>query len=326
MAMTVVPQGGALVATGTTTGAVVPIAMTPFSQGRRSHLQAPIMLLTGHGGEVYSLKFHREGKVIASSSFDKAIFLWNVYGDCENYYILKGHTSAVLEVHWTKNNNLVSCSADKTVQVFDAISGQRVKKFIGHTSFVNSCCPSRSQAEVSVSGSDDTTAKVWDARVKSAVQSLPHRFAVTSVAFGEEHHQVFTGCLDNEIRMWDLRALDSRGEVCLALKGHEDTVTGIAVSPDGSYVLSNSMDNTVRGVQHNFEKNLLRCSWSPDGQRIAAGSADRFVWIWDTTTRNALYKLPGHVGSVNDVQFHPLEPIIGSCSSDKNIYLGEVKI
>ncbi len=40
----------------------------------------------------------------------------------------------------------------------------------------------------------------------------------------------------------------------------------------------------------------------------------RFVHIWDTTTRRILYKLPGHAGSVNEVAFHPEEPI------GKNMY------
>lgn len=56
-------------------------------------------------------------------------------------------------------------------------------------------------------------------------------------------------------------------------------------------------------------QNLLRCSWSPDGSKVAAGSADRFVHVWDTTSRRLLYKLPGHNGSVNEIQFHPKEPI-----------------
>ena len=58
-----------------------------------------------------------------------------------------------------------------------------------------------------------------------------------------------------------------------------------------------------------FLQNLLHCAWSPDGAMVAAGSADRFVYIWDTTSRRIMYKLPGHLGSVNDVDFHKLEPI-----------------
>ena len=42
---------------------------------------------------------------------------------------------------------------------------------------------------------------------------------------------------------------------------------------------------------------------------MASGSGDRFVYVWDTTSRRVLYKLPGHAGSVNEVDFHPTEPI-----------------
>jgi len=35
----------------------------------------------------------------------------------------------------------------------------------------------------------------------------------------------------------------------------------------------------------------------------------RFVYVWDTVTQRILYKLPGHLGSINDVDFHPNEPI-----------------
>ena len=35
----------------------------------------------------------------------------------------------------------------------------------------------------------------------------------------------------------------------------------------------------------------------------------RFVYVWDAVTQRLEYKLPGHLGSVNDVHFHPNEPI-----------------
>ena len=60
---------------------------------RTSRLQAPIMLLTGHAGEVSTMKFSPGGEIVASGSFDKHIFLWNTYGDCENFMMLKGKRS-----------------------------------------------------------------------------------------------------------------------------------------------------------------------------------------------------------------------------------------
>lgn len=58
---------------------------------------------------------------------------------------------------------------------------------------------------------------------------------------------------------------------------------------------------------------------------MTAGSADRFVYVWEIPTNKLLYKLPGHKGTVNETDFHPIEPILGSCSNDGNIYLGETK-
>ncbi|KAK5841285.1 hypothetical protein PVK06_010194 [Gossypium arboreum] len=81
----------------------------------------------------------------------------------------------------------------------------------------------------------------------------------------------------------------------------------------------NRCEQILEGHQHNFEKNLLKCGWSPDGSKVTAGSSDRMVYIWDTTSRRILFKLPGHTGSVNETIFHPNEPIVGSCSSDKQI-------
>lgn len=81
------------------------------------------------------------------------------------------------------------------------------------------------------------------------------------------------------------------------------------------------------GIQHGIDRNLLRCSWSPDGTKISAGSSDSptHVYIWDVFSRRILYKLPGHKSTVNEVVFHPSEPIIASASSDKTIYLGEIE-
>jgi len=306
---------------------------------RTSKLQSPIMLLSGHGGEIFCSRFHPGGQTIASAGFDRMIYLWNVYGDCENFAALKGHSGSILDMHYTSNGDyLVTCSSDKTIALWDYETGAKVKKFKGHNSFVNSCCPARRGPELVVSGSDDCTVKLWDSRKKTAIQTFQNTYPVTAVCFNDNSSQIMSGGIDNIIKVWDLR----KNDVMFKMSGHTDTPTGFRLSPDGSFLLTNAMDNTVRiwdirafapaerclklftGVHHNFEKNLLKCAWSPDGRYISAASADRFVYVWDTVTRKLLYKLPGHNGSVNDVDFHPSEPILLSGSSDKSMYLGEL--
>jgi len=306
---------------------------------RTSNLLAPIMLLEGHQGEIFSCEFHPEGKHLVSTGFDRQIYIWNVYGECENISVLSGHTGSIQEVHFSPDGaSLYTCSTDKNLSIWDVQTSQRVRKLKGHNGFVNSCQGSRRGVQMLVSGSDDNSIKIWDSRKRYAVATYDNTYQVTAVSFNDTTECLITGGIDNDIKVWDMR----KNEVLYRLRGHIDTVSGIALSPDGSYLLSNSMDNTLRiwdirayapaercvkiftGHQHNFEKNLLRCAWSPDGSKITAGSSDRFVYIWDTTSRRVLYKLPGHNGSVNDVDFHPKEPVILSGSSDKSLYLGEV--
>ncbi|RWS29232.1 U5 small nuclear ribonucleoprotein 40 kDa protein-like protein [Leptotrombidium deliense] len=335
-ALVAVPQKKSLIATP---DAKKSILETP-GPARTSSLSSPIMLLTGHQGEVYCAKFHPNGNTLASAGHDRLIYFWNTYGECENYSVVSGHKGSVLDLHFSVDGeSLFTTSTDKTVVMWDSQTGARIKKFKGHNGIVNSCHTSRRGPNLVCSGGDDCHIKIWDTRKKGVIHSFKEKYPVLAVTFNENSDQVVIGGIENLVKVYDLR----KNEILYTMMGHYDSVTGLSLSPDGSFVLSNAMDNslciwdirpfasqercvkTLQGHQHNFEKNLLRCSWSPDGTKVCAGSADRFVYIWDTHYRRILYKLPGHLGSVNEVVFHPREPIILSCSSDKQIYLGEIE-
>uniref|UniRef100_A0A0M3HJF2 WD_REPEATS_REGION domain-containing protein n=1 Tax=Ascaris lumbricoides TaxID=6252 RepID=A0A0M3HJF2_ASCLU len=82
--------------------------------------------------------------------------LWNVYGECENFSVLKGHIGAVMDVHFsTDSGYLFSASTDKTVRVWDMETGACVRKFKSHKDIVNSCHPARRGPQLVCSGSDD---------------------------------------------------------------------------------------------------------------------------------------------------------------------------
>eukprot|EP00879_Flechtneria_rotunda_P012538 GHRR01013091.1.p1 GENE.GHRR01013091.1~~GHRR01013091.1.p1 ORF type:complete len:308 (+),score=57.93 GHRR01013091.1:211-1134(+) len=210
---------------------------------RTSNLLAPTMQLVGHGGDVLSMRFSPDGASIASGSFDRTILLWRTYDECENYMMLRGHKNAVLEVHWfTSADHILSCSADKSVRCWDVEAGMQVKRLTEHIGIVNSCCPLQRGPPLFVSGSDDSKVKVWDMRSKRSVQTLDATVPVCAVAFSAAGDQVYSGGLDNDISVWELR----KGTASLRMRGHSNTITGLRVSPDGNHLLSNSMDNTLR--------------------------------------------------------------------------------
>lgn len=67
------------------------------------------------------------------------VVLWSVYGECENLSVLSGHTGAVMELHFSSDgSHIYTASTDHTLGLWDIATGQRIKKFKGHTTFVNS--------------------------------------------------------------------------------------------------------------------------------------------------------------------------------------------
>ncbi|CAK9301047.1 unnamed protein product [Gordionus sp. m RMFG-2023] len=319
------------------------ILKPPEKSKHKSDLSSPIILYTGHESEIYSIKFSSDGTYFASGGFERQIFLWNTFDNHDNFAVIPGHLGAILDINFNTDGDLVSCSSDKFVCLWDMHSGTRIRKFRGHTSHVNSCACNRRGPQMICSGSDDSTVKLWDSRRKNELSSFQNTYQILAVEFSDNSEYIFSAGIDNVIKVWDIR----KNKELYTMFGHTDSITGLRLSPDGNFLLTNSMDNTVRiwdvrpyapsdrcckvlfGHQHNYEKNLLRCDWSKPSasnrhQRVTAGSSDRFLYVWDTMSGKIIYKLPGHTGSVNETTFHPNQDIIASCSSDKKIFLGEI--
>ena len=112
-----------------------------------------------------------------------AAVLWNVYGECDNWAVMKGHSGAIMELQfspddkyvrqspsrWTMTSPFISaicfsalytCSTDKSVCKWDLEVCERVKKLKGHQAYVNSVHCARRGPQLLCSGSDDGTIKV----------------------------------------------------------------------------------------------------------------------------------------------------------------------
>ncbi|KAJ5101029.1 hypothetical protein N7456_007081 [Penicillium angulare] len=60
-------------------------------------------------------------------------------------------------------------------------------------------------------------------------------------------------------------------------------------------------------------------AWSPDRSRLASGSADKTVRIWDPATGQSVYTLEGHSRSVNSIAWSPDGSRLASGSADKTV-------
>ena len=107
-----------------------------------------------------------------------------------------------------------------------------------------------------VSGSEDTTIRMWDAQTGKLVLDPfeGHTDDVNSVAFSPDGKYIVSGSWDKTIRLWDALA----GKLASGqFEGHTDTVTSVAFSTGGEYIISESDDKTIQIRDHDTVINSL---------------------------------------------------------------------
>jgi hypothetical protein len=149
------------------------------------------------------------------------------------------------------------------------LAPQLVGVCTGHIARLHSLCWSP-DAKRLVSGSEDSTARVWQASTgKELAVFREHHASVNVVAWSPTGEQIASGGNDGLIYVW--HPLTGK-QVCACI-GHTGWVCALA--------------------------------WSPDGKRLASASFDRTIRIWDVSSGTLLMTLTGHAGVVTSVAWSP---------------------
>ena len=98
-----------------------------------------------------------------------------------------------------------------------------------------------------------------------------------------------------------------------SLKGHNDTVTAIDFHPEGTHVVSGSLDAAVliwklnaKQVPYKFVGHtgaIHSVAYNPTGTLIATGSADHTVRLWENDSRGVSSTIKSHSGAVRACSF-----------------------
>ena len=238
----------------------------------------------------------------------------------------KGHTGSVSAAAFRSDGHrIVSGSADKTVKVWDSVTGEVLLTLEGHKGIVT-CVAFSPDGKRIVSGSADQTLQMWDAETgKNMLTFTGHTDIVKSVAFSPDGKRVVSGSQDKTVTVWNA----DTGEKLLALEGHQGNVDSVTMDPDGKRIISGSSDKTVKvwdagtgRLLHTLAGHTEAVSCvavGSDGKRIVSGSVDNTVIVWDSGTGKQLITLKGHTESVMSVAISPDGLHIVSGSLDKTV-------
>ena len=71
-------------------------------------------------------------------------------------------------------------------------------------------------------------------------------------------------------------------------------------------------------------RRFTRCRFSPDGTKLASGSVDKTIRIWNVADGKELHKLDGHPDDVYAVAFSPDGKKLASAGYGGNLYVWDV--
>ena len=198
------------------------------------------ILLEGHEDRISSVGFSPNGKILASSSWDNTIRLWNPETG-QHLTTFQGHSEAVNSVEFSPDGTaLASGSNDDTAKLWNP-DGQVRATLHGHGSDVTSVAFSP-DGKILASGSSDNTIRLWDLTTAQHIATLEgHTDWVRSVAFSPNGRTLASGSDDSTIRLWD----PTTTEHLDTFTGHRGYVYTVVFSPDGTTLASGSGDCTI---------------------------------------------------------------------------------
>ncbi|KAI3316699.1 WD40 repeat-like protein [Xylariaceae sp. AK1471] len=88
------------------------------------------------------------------------------------------------------------------------------------------------------------------------------------------------------------------GPLLQTTQGHSDAITTVAFSPDGSKLASGSDDTTIRIWNHllvGHSEPVYSAVFSPDGKKLVSGSDDGTIRVWNVATGKTEFQRPGFI-------------------------------
>lgn len=149
-----------------------------------------------------------ETERLISGSDDNTMFLWTPLREgpsssSKQVARLTGHQGIVFHIAFSPDGSLVaSCSADKSVKLWNAITGAFMFTFRGHVAAVYHVSWSL-DSRLLVSGSRDSTLKLWSVAKKELVEDLSgHNDEIFSTDWSPDGQRVATGSKDKKVKVW----------------------------------------------------------------------------------------------------------------------------
>lgn len=239
-----------------------------------------------------------------------------------------GHAGWVTAVGFGGAGRVFSGSTDKSLRLWDAVSGACLRTFAGHTDGVT-CLAVSGEGRRLVSGSADWNLRLWQPRTGRCLRTfVGHKNWVLAVAFRADGRAIFSSGGDHMVRVWEYS-----GRCLRVLEGHTASVPALGVlgadrlisgSQDATLILWDAASGERLRTFEGHTGGVHAVGTGSDGRHFVSGGRDRTVRLWDALTGRCVRVFEGHTGGVLCAALSPDGRYLLSGGQDKTMKLWKV--
>ncbi len=286
-----------------------------------------------HTGATRSMVAYNGGVQVISAGDDAKVVMTNLAtGNKDREFTVSDQKPVVVAVRPDAQRIAAGCEAGE-ILVWNANDGTKTLQVLNVNSAVTAMTWSPDNRKLAVSTAKNTL-HIFAPSVQGIqppVELILHQqFTVAGLVnqllFAADSRAVWAALADGQIEEWAYAGLEQRRQF-----NHGGPVYGVAVTHDGSTVVSCSTDQTVRvwdtlAGQQKFQLNghvgaIHAVALSPDETFAVTSGADGTLRLWDIVGGRQLKQLITYDATMYSIAVHPQGALIAAAGADRKVHL-----
>jgi serine/threonine protein kinase len=266
--------------------------------------------LTGHEGTVASLAFSADARRLLSGGSDGTARLWDVESG-KQIACFRPNARSILSVALAPDGRraLFGCDSHQA-WLWDLSRQSEQSCFAGHTLPIT-CVAFSPDGRRALTGSQDRTIRLWHVGAgRELLRIDEHRKRISGLTFTPDGLCILSGSEDGTLALWDSetgwesRLFSMQGDWLLSLAIAPDGRTAACGGKERLGLWDLETGQQV-GTFEGHTLPVMGVSFLPNGRWLLSGSLDRSVRLWNVATRRELHSFEGAPGGITAVVASP---------------------